>query len=87
MLGTGAKHIKFHSPQGDGERLKVFEQDNRALSLRDCITAFEAERGYRHSLEQYHFSINAEEVDNMDSPMVYVNGDVLVATLAKVGGS
>jgi hypothetical protein len=89
MLGQLNKknHLFFNSPQGTGERLEVPEPDGRKLTLRDMIAAWEAERRFTHTLEQYHFSINAREVSNMDLPLNYVSGDMLVATLAKVGGS
>ena len=88
MLGTGTagRHLKFSSAQGGHDKLTVPEQGG-ALTLRDCIDAWEAAHGFRHTLEEYHFSINAKEVRDMGSPMAYVSGDMVVATLAKVGGS
>lgn len=89
MLGenTGVKKIMFHSPQGGGTDVEVAEMNGKAITLRQCVEVYKAQHNYQHTLEQYHFSINAEEVTHMDSPLRYVNGDMLVATLAKVGGS
>jgi hypothetical protein len=86
MLGT-ARHITFHSPQGGGTDIEVQEKDGRPITLRQCIEQFQQEQGFRHSLEQYHFSINADEILDMDRPLNYVNTDMCVATQAKVGGS
>lgn len=89
MLGQLNKtgHLFFNSPQGTGERLEVPEKNGEKLTLRDMVAAWSAARNYSHTLEEYHFSINAREVTNMDRPLDYVSGDMLVATLAKVGGS
>jgi hypothetical protein len=83
----GGRHIKFHSPQGGGTDCVVPEVGGNKLTLRNCIEEYERTHGFRHTLEQYHFSINAEEIESMDMPLSYVSGDMLVATLAKVGGS
>ena len=88
MLGQGtARHLKFSSAQGGHDRLVVPERGDEKLTLRDCIDAWEREHQFRHTLEQYHFSINAKEIRDMDSPLAYVSSDMVVATLAKVGGS
>jgi hypothetical protein len=85
--GTAGRHLKFSSAQGGHDKLVIPEQGDKKLTLRDCIDAWEREHQFRHTLEQYHFSINAKEIRDMGSELAYVSGDMVVATLAKVGGS
>ena len=84
---TAGRSILFQSPQGDGKGCRIAEKDGKRLTLMDCIRAFEEQRGYRHTTEGFHFSINSQTVSGVDTPLQYVNGDCLVATPSKVGGS
>ena len=87
MLGIG-KHVFFSSPQGQQGSVRVNQQGDTPITLRQCINQWAEERnGFRHTLEQYHFSINGAEVSNMDESLHFTNGDTVVATLAKIGGS
>jgi hypothetical protein len=81
------RQITFNSPQGGHTPLVVREQNGQKITLRQCIDAWQEMHGFRHTLEQYHFSINAVNVNDMDRELAYVNNEELVATLAKVGGS
>jgi hypothetical protein len=86
MLGQ-RNQILFRSPHGDAEDITIAIPDGQPMTLRYAIEEYERQRGFRHTLEEFHFSMDAVPITQMDTTLAYVPGSAIVASYAKVGGS